>query len=105
MLDIELIGHKIKTIRKQKKISQEKLAEIIEMNTRSILRIENGQTIPTLDTLLKIAIALNVDIKDFFETDTIKNKQEIIEEINNILINMDETELQKFYKSVYNYVH
>ncbi|MCD7780039.1 MAG: helix-turn-helix domain-containing protein [Candidatus Gastranaerophilales bacterium] len=105
MIDIEQIGYKIKEIRKSKKISQEKLAEKVLMNTRSILRIENAQTIPNLDTLNKIAKALDVNITDFFETKIFKNKKEIIKDINKCLDLMSESELKKFHKAVYNYIH
>ena len=57
MTDLNHIGTKIKEIRKRKKISQEKLAELVSMNNRSILRIENQQNLPTLETLAKIAAA------------------------------------------------
>ncbi|MCD7879247.1 MAG: helix-turn-helix domain-containing protein [Candidatus Gastranaerophilales bacterium] len=105
MINLELIGHRIKEIRKSKKISQEKLAEMVSMNTRSILRLENAQTIPTLDTLDKIAKALDININYFFENETIKNRKEIIKDINSCLNLMTDEELKKFYKAVYNYIH
>ena len=67
MFELQLIGRKIKQIRKQQKISQEKLAEMICMNHRSIVRIENAHTVPTLDTLNKLATVFNVKITDFFD--------------------------------------
>lgn len=105
MYNLESIGLKIKEIRKLKKISQEKLAEMVSMNTRSILRLENAQNIPTIETLGKIAKALNVSIADFFETQTTKNKDEIIEDINKCLLTMKTEELKNFYKAVYYFIH
>ncbi|MBQ8886462.1 MAG: helix-turn-helix transcriptional regulator [Candidatus Gastranaerophilales bacterium] len=105
MYNLESTGLKIKEIRKRKKISQEKLAEMVSMNTRSILRLENAQNIPTIETLDKIAKALNVSISDFFETQTTKNKDEIIEDINKCLLMMNTDELKNFYKAVYYFIH
>ena len=105
MYNLESTGLKIKEIRKRKKISQEKLAEMVSMNTRSILRLENAQNIPTIETLDKIAKALNVSIADFFETQTTKNKDEIIEDINKCLLTMNIEELKNFYKAVYYFIH
>ena len=98
MFDLLSIGKKIKKLRKEKKISQEKLAEMISMNHRSILRIENSQTVPTLETLCKIAETLEVDIVDFFEQQKILNRDDIIKQINNKLDELTDEELMVFYK-------
>lgn len=58
------------TIRKLREettdLSQDKLALEVDLSENQIRRIEKGQTNPTIRTLLKIAKALNVDIKDLF---------------------------------------
>ena len=103
MDDLKQIGLTIKKLRKKKKISQESLAEAISMNYRSIVRIENQHNLPTIETLDKIAKALDVKITDFFETPAFKNKQEIISKINTIAEKMSFEELEKFYKAFYNF--
>jgi len=105
MFKTSLIGKKIKEIRKSKKISQEKLAEMISMNHRSILRIENAHTIPTIETLSKIADVLDVKLIDFFETQEFEQKDKIIEDINNCLQKMSDKDLKSFYKSIYYFIH
>ena len=100
-----LIGLKIKEIRKKKKISQEKLAEMVSMSHRSIVRLENLHTIPTIETLEKIADALNVDITAFFETETIKTRQQITNEINKIITSMTDEDLKTLYKAIYHFIH
>lgn len=105
MFNTKLIGLKIKEIRKRKKISQEKLAEMVLMNHRSIVRLENSQSVPTVETLEKIAVALDVSISDFFETKMIKSRTEIVEDINNSIKKMNDDELRNFYKAVYYYIH
>lgn len=105
MFDTESIGIKIKEIRKRKKISQEKLAEMVSMNHRSIVRLENNQTIPTLETLEKIAVVLGVRISDFFEDKTVKKRNDIIKDINDCVATMSDEELKNFYKAVYYFIH
>lgn len=105
MYNLELTGTIIKKIRKKCKMSQEELAEKISMNTRSILRLENAKTVPTLETLYKIAKALDVDISDFFKTEAFEDKETIISDINNCIKKMNEEDLRKFYKAVYHYIH
>lgn len=103
MSDLALIGEKIKEIRRTKKISQEKLAEMIHMNHRTINRIENCHTMPTVETLDKIARALSVRLSDFFETQNLQTRESIIENITNIAHNLPDKELRNFYKAIYNF--
>lgn len=58
------LGKRIKKLRLESGISQEKLSEISELNMRTIQRIENGETEPRGDSLKRIARALNLDIKE-----------------------------------------
>jgi transcriptional regulator with XRE-family HTH domain len=63
------ITEKIKEIRKAKKLSQQELADKMNMHRVQYTRIETGKTEPTISTLEKIAIALEVDIINFFKKD------------------------------------
>ena len=60
------IGLKISAIRKNKSISQIKLAELCDLNFNYISRIELGNANFTIDTLIKIANALDVSVCEFF---------------------------------------
>lgn len=64
----QLMGQRIKECRKQKRLTQEKLAEQVGVDTRHISRIETGAHYPSLDTLEAIARALGCPIADFFTT-------------------------------------
>jgi DNA-binding XRE family transcriptional regulator len=54
------VGRKIKTTRAVRKITQEDLAELIDMDVRSVIAIESGDRNPTLKTIYKICKALKV---------------------------------------------
>ncbi len=60
------IGTNIKNIRESKGISQQKLAADCNFEKSNMSRIEAGNTNPTIITLYKIAVALDVDISDIF---------------------------------------
>lgn len=51
-------------IRKRKGLSQEKLAELINVSRQTIYCYENGLNSPSLDTLKKLASALSVSVDD-----------------------------------------
>ena len=56
-----LLGSRIKELRKQKGMSQELLAQDSGLSLRTIQRIENGQTNPTGESLKRLSNALNVN--------------------------------------------
>ena len=58
------LGERIKTIRKNKKMSQSTLAERIEQSQTYISYIENGNKIMSLDTFVAIANELNISADD-----------------------------------------
>ena len=62
----ERLGLKIRCLRKIKKMSQIKLAENANLNFNFIGQIERAETNPSLQTLISIAEALDVDIKELF---------------------------------------
>lgn len=62
------LGLRIRKIREETtNFSQDTLALEVDLSENQIRRIEKGQTNPTIKSLLKIAKALKVDIKDLFE--------------------------------------
>jgi len=57
----ELLGSNIKACRKDLGMSQEKLAEMINMATNYLGLIEGGKKFPSADMIERIAVALNKD--------------------------------------------
>ena len=93
-----LLGNRIKEIRKNLKLTQDKLAELVEIDAKHLSRIECGKTPPSLNLLKKIALKLKIDISEFFITQHFKSKKELISEINLILNDSDLDKVQIFYK-------
>ena len=63
----KLIGARIKELRKQAGFTQERLAEIVDMDSRHLSRLEVGKHFPSLDSLERIAEALNAPLAEFFQ--------------------------------------
>ncbi|MBP3923744.1 helix-turn-helix transcriptional regulator [bacterium] len=67
MNDIKkLLGKRIKELRKAQGISQQQLAEVANIDQRSLSHIECGDTFPSR-SLLDLAKALNIELKDLFD--------------------------------------
>jgi len=60
------VGARIREIRQAKGISQDKLAYGIPLDRAHIGMIENGKRAVTIPTLVKLAIALECEVGDFF---------------------------------------
>jgi transcriptional regulator with XRE-family HTH domain len=60
-------GKKVKAIRKEKRISQENLAELADLDRTYVSDIENGKRNVSIETAFKIASALQVPLTKFFE--------------------------------------
>lgn len=58
------IGLKIREIRESQKLSIQDLADKLDMEYNNVIRIEKGRTNFTIGTLVKIANALEVNLKD-----------------------------------------
>lgn len=69
------LGDKIREIRKKKGYSQEKLAEIVAISKMSIRRYETNERQPSLNTLNKIANALNIDVWELYDGCQLKPTQ------------------------------
>ena len=60
----EALGLRIKTVRNHKKLTQETLAEIVDVSTKHLTKIENGQVTTNIYLISKIAKALEVTIDE-----------------------------------------
>jgi len=67
-MDIKLkFGLKIKELRKLKGLSQEKLANMAEIDRTYLPTIEKGERNVSIQVIEKLAQALGVKIKDLFD--------------------------------------
>lgn len=62
-----LLGDAVRAKRKQAGLSQETLAEKAELSTVFISRIERGKESPSVDNLVRIAVALGVRTRDLIK--------------------------------------
>lgn len=67
MVSSHLVGHVIQGVRKAKGISQEVLSGLAGLDRTHYSKIERGLRSPTIDTLFKIAFALNTPPHELME--------------------------------------
>ena len=92
-VNYEDVGNKIRERRNFLKVTQENLANDINVSASFISDIENGRRKMSLETMIKISIALKTSL-DYFVLDNIKDiktKNNIkFDELKNILETVDE---------------
>lgn len=83
----KLLGKRIKELRVKNKLTQEQLAELLNMGERNLSKIECGINFVSADTLEKIINAFNISAKDLFDFEHLQEedlkKTELIERIQN----------------------
>ncbi|MFV8401067.1 Dam family site-specific DNA-(adenine-N6)-methyltransferase [Mycoplasma sp. 2634B] len=62
----KIVGNNIKNIRKEKKVSQDYIAEVAFLDRGQLSKIESGKVNITIETISKIAQALNVNVSNLF---------------------------------------
>lgn len=90
----ELIGRRIQELRKRSGLSQEKVAEKADINPHYLSRIECGKENPTLDMLIKLSTALEVEMWEIFDFGHVVNQKELKDAIQAFSKSADEPTLR-----------
>lgn len=88
------IGKRIQELRKRREFSQEKAAEKADISPNYLSRIECGKENPTLDMLIKLSQALEVEMWEMFDFGHVVSHREVKELIKNFSKSADETALR-----------
>lgn len=75
-MDQKQIGIFLKTLRKEKGITQEQLAKVLNVSNRSVSRWENGVNLPDFSLLLEIAKYYEIGVDEILNGERIKNLME-----------------------------
>lgn len=69
-LRMELLGKMIKSVRKERKLTQEELGKLIGVQKSQISKLENNTKNVTIETILKVFKALKANVKFSVELNT-----------------------------------
>ena len=84
------LGLKIKRMRINRGLTQEQLAEKVDVSQRTMSGIEIGENFVTAETLDKIISALNTTSEELFATNHLKEHEYLLEDIQNYLKNISQ---------------
>jgi len=88
MLDVMIVGSVIQRLREERKQSQELTSGLAGIGRTHFSAIERGERKPTLETLFKIAYALNIKASVIVAAieETIKNNRDCLATISVIFL-------------------
>ena len=95
----ELLGKRLRELRKRKGINQEKLAELINVDPTTISNIENGKNYPSMVNLENLLDVLNSSFMEAFDFEHKNTNENLITQINKRLKDNPE-KVEDFYKIV-----
>lgn len=83
-IDYSLIGKRVAHRRKEQKLTQEKLSEMIDSSPSYISSIERAVSIPSTETIMKLAFALDTTPNEFL-VGTAKHEDEAWRDVAQML--------------------
>ncbi len=102
-MDIKKIfGEKIKRLRKSKNLTQEQLAEMINIAPKNLSKIEVGACFVSAETLENLVVALDTTTEELFANNHIKLQDELLAGIYENLnkVNCNQKKLELIYKII-----
>lgn len=92
MIDYKFIGSRVRALRLERKLTQEKLAERAGVGVTHISHIETGNTIPSLQTLVDIMNALECSADELFCLEVNKSRPALNNWLSDLVADCDSTE-------------
>lgn len=93
MIDYQSIGKQIRICRRNADITQESLAEKINVSPPYISRIETGSASPSLQTLVDICNVLNTTIDNLMQNSLSATQQQMSGRLNTLLSDCSAAEI------------
>ena len=93
-IDYKSIGKRIKAARIRLDMTQERLAEQVNLSPSHLSNIETGTTKVSLSTIVKLANALHVSVDGLLADSVVQSKAVFEEDIQTILSDCDDYEIR-----------
>ena len=95
-IDMDSLGKRLRSIRTKKQMTLEELGEKIGFSQAFLGQIERGERVGSLESLVKIANALEVSIEDFLVDSLVTTNAEIkpkhVDDFSYVLLDCNESE-------------
>lgn len=94
------IGEKIKILRKEKKLTQEQLAEYLHVSSQAVSKWETGVSTPDVDMLPKLAVFFHTSMDELFDFDRRRIDEEVAALVTeSVPLRKDPPKAEAFYRA------
>ncbi|MCL1844600.1 MAG: helix-turn-helix domain-containing protein [Defluviitaleaceae bacterium] len=95
-----VFGKAVKKARLEKNLTQEKLAELVNITHMHMKQVESERRNPSFEVLVKLVYALDLSLDSVFANSDIDETQEMKNKINLALSKCDKRELSIIYATI-----
>lgn len=99
-MDLKKLGLRIRELRKTKRLTQDELSELAEMNSKHLGEVERGIINISIQNLDKIAESLGVPIHRLVDIEHKKSKAELLNGIKKMLENANDEQVELIYRVI-----
>ena len=96
----KLLGKRIRALRKKNGLSQEQLAERVNMSSKYLGEIERGQVNFSIDIAERISNALDIELTDLFDYHHELDRKNLMKKINFLIQDASDKNLQLIFRII-----
>jgi transcriptional regulator with XRE-family HTH domain len=100
MFDLKLLGNRIKSLRVQKDLSQDKLGELSGLNGKYLGEVERGNSNISIVNLSKLADVLEVPLLSILTLNHEQNRDELVKDLNHMIEGTDDDQLKIIHRLI-----
>ena len=98
MIDQKLLGSRIKSLRVQKGLSQDKLGELSGLNGKYLGEVERGNSNISITNLSKLSDVLEVPFLSMLNIEHEQDRTELVKELHQMIDGADDSQLKIIYR-------
>lgn len=94
----ELLGKRIKELRKQKGYTQDYLAEKLKIEPRQLSKLETGKHYPSFETIIALLETFDITFEELISFEHLNSVNDIRKTLLKDIENIDDSKIQSVYK-------
>ena len=94
----ELLGKRIKELRKQKGYTQDYLAEKLKIEPRQLSKLETGKHYPSFETIIALLETFDITFEELISFEHLNSANDIRKTLLKDIENIDDSKIQNVYK-------
>ena len=94
----ELLGKRIKELRKQKLYTQDYLAEKLKIEPRQLSKLETGKHYPSFETIIALLETFDITFEELISFEHLNSANDIRKTLLKDIENIDDSKIQNVYK-------